>query len=270
MTTTDEAAAAGRRTRPFADRVALITGGTSGLGLATAKHLADLGATVVVTHVVDPADRVRDVLADLRGRGGTADEVHVDVRDVDSIREGVESVVDRHGGVDILVNSAGTNVQQLAMDVDEQTWDLILDVNLKGTFFMCQAVARVMSANKPTGRGGHAIVNIASQMGLVGFHHRAAYCSSKAGVVNLTRVLAVEWAAARIRVNAVAPTFIKTPLAAPMFDDDDFRQEVLSRSPLATIGEPEDVVQGIAYLSGDGARLVTGHTLVIDGGWTAW
>lgn len=256
--------------RPLDGRVALVTGGTSGLGLATAQHLADLGATIAVTHVVDPEDRVAEVIRDLESRSGRAFAVGMDVTDVQAIREGVQGVASELGRIDILVNSAGTNVQQLAKDVDERTWDLIMDVNLKGTFFVSQAVAEVMTRTEPAGRGGHAIVNIASQMGLVGYFRRAAYCASKAGVVNLTRVLAIEWAEVRIRVNAVAPTFIRTPLAAPMFEDPEFREEILTRSPMATIGEPEDVVGGVAYLAGDAARLVTGHTLTIDGGWTAW
>lgn len=257
-------------TTPLSGRVALVTGGTSGLGLATAQHLADLGATVAVTHVVDPEDRVAEVVADLAARSGRAHAVKMDVTDVQAIRDGVADVAATLERVDILVNSAGTNVQQLAKDVDERSWDLVMDVNLKGTFFVSQAVGEIMARTEPAGRGGHAIVNIASQMGLVGYFRRAAYCASKAGVINLTRVLAIEWAESRIRVNAVAPTFIRTPLAAPMFEDAEFRDEILTRSPMATIGEPEDVVGGIAYLASDSARLVTGHTLAIDGGWTAW
>ena len=262
---------AGDATGSLSGRVALVTGGSSGIGLAAAQRLSDLGANVVVTHHhPDRTAAVDAVVADLESRAGGGDAVHLEVRDIAGIRPAVDGVAEKHGRLDILVNSAGTNVQQLAADVDEATWDLILDVNLKGTFFVCQAAHRVMAGIEPVGPAGHSIVNIASQMGLVGYARRAAYCASKAGVVNLTRVLAIEWAEAQVRVNAIAPTFIRTPLSAPMLDEGAFRDEVVSRSPMGKIGDPEDVAGGVAYLTSDAARLVTGHTLAIDGGWTAW
>jgi 2-deoxy-D-gluconate 3-dehydrogenase len=119
----------------------------------------------------------------------------------------------------------------------------------------------------PQGEG--KIVNIASQMGVVGYSHRAAYCSAKAGVVNLTRVLAFEWAKHRINVNAVAPTFVETPLTRPMFEVRGFREDVLGRIPLGRLGKPEDIVGSVVYLSSAAADMVTGHTLLVDGGWTA-
>ena len=140
----------------------------------------------------------------------------------------------------------------------------MLDVNLKGVFFCSQAVARGMIRRK-SGK----IVNIASQNGVIGYYDRAAYCSSKAGVVNLTRVLAIEWAEQNINVNAVGPTFVRTPLTEKLFQDESFSSEVLRRIPLGRLGKPEDVAGAVVFLSSPAADLITGHTLLVDGGWTA-
>jgi NAD(P)-dependent dehydrogenase (short-subunit alcohol dehydrogenase family) len=138
-------------------------------------------------------------------------------------------------------------------------------VNLKGVFFTAQAVA----TKSMIPRGGGKIVNMASQMGVVGFTYRAAYCSAKAGVVNLTRVLACEWAKHAINVNAIGPTFVDTPLTRPMFEDKSFYNDVLGRIPLGRLGQPEDIVGAAVFLSSPASDLVTGHTLLVDGGWTA-
>jgi 2-deoxy-D-gluconate 3-dehydrogenase len=148
--------------------------------------------------------------------------------------------------------------------VTEADWDLVQDVNLKGLFFLSQRVARRMKAD-----GGGRIINVASINGVVGYNRRAAYCSSKAGVVNLTRVLALEWANLGINVNAIGPTFILTPLTQSTFDDPEQLQDLLGRIPLGRVGQPEDVVGAVVFLASPAAALVTGHTLMVDGGWTA-
>jgi 2-deoxy-D-gluconate 3-dehydrogenase len=273
-----EASCLGTRRGPEAfsltGRVALVTGGAKGIGACVARVLADWGARVVLG--VRPgqasSEAVNAVVTELTEVAGGSDAfaVELDVRSAQDAGRAVEEILRRCGEIHILVNNAGVNVQQLALDVDEATWDLIIDTNLKGLFFTSQAVARAMVTQPAPDDMRYSIVNVASQMGLVGFARRAAYCASKAGVVNLTRVLAIEWAHAGIRVNAVAPTFVHTPLADAMLANESFRSEVLSRSPMARVGEPIDVANGVAYLCSSASRLVTGHTLVIDGGWTAW
>lgn len=249
-------------------RRALVTGGGRGLGAAICRELVLRGADVVFTARPGGVgtQRVDGFVQELRALGTSVSAIDLDVRSVEDIDAAVDVAFERLGGIDILVNNAGTNVQQWALEVDEATWDEIVDANLKGLFFVSQAVARRVE----TIDAECAIVNIASQMGLVGWNRRAAYCASKGGVVNLTRALAVEWAQYGIRVNGVAPTFVHTPLADKMLEDEALHREVISRMPLGRIGEPEDVANAVVYLAGSASAMVTGHTLVVDGGWTAW
>lgn len=237
---------------------ALVTGAGRGIGKAIAEALAAQGARVAVGELPDRLDAAREVARALRGTA-----VGLDVRDVASIRAAVERVRSELGGLDLLVNNAGVNMPQPALEVTEDAWDAVVDTNLKGLFFASQAAAGVMRE-----RGGR-IVNIASIMGTIGYHHRAAYCSSKGGVVNLTRQLAFEWAPYRILVNAVAPTFIETELTATTLADPTLRTDILARIPLGRFGTTDDVAGAVVFLASDEARMITGHTLLIDGGWTA-
>lgn len=257
----------------LAGRCALVTAGVTGIGLEIAETLVASGARVAVTYRPNSRsqDAVPEALAAVKAAGGSdAIPVPIDLRSVERVRHAIAEAAEALGRLDILVNSAGTNVQQFALDVDEETWDDILESNLKGLFFASQATARQMLTQERLDDEPYAIVNIASQMGLVGFYRRAAYCASKAGVVNLTRVLAVEWAQHAIRVNAVAPGFIDTPLARPILAEPEFMDEVIRRTPNGQIGRPQDVATGVLYLCSPASRHVTGHTLSIDGGWTAW
>jgi NAD(P)-dependent dehydrogenase (short-subunit alcohol dehydrogenase family) len=240
-------------------KVALVTGASRGLGFGIAEALKGAGATVVGT------SRDRKAASRVAGQMGSVPVV-MDVTDVASVRAGVDLVASEYERLDILVNNAGLNVPQGVFDVDEENWDAVLDTNLKGAFFVAQAAARCMVAG---GEGGR-IVNVASQAGVVGIEERSAYGASKAGVLLLTKVLAIELAPHGITANSVAPTFVSTELTRATLEDPDWRERILSRIPLGRVGEVEDVAAAALYLASPAAAMVTGHTLLVDGGWTAW
>ena len=245
-------------------KVAVVTGAGSGIGRATAQAVAEAGADCVVSELPEKMEDLEEVCAAIRQVGRRALPLPLRLPDLSSIDAFVAAAMEDMGRLDILVNNAGINVPRDALEVSEEDWDRVLDVNLKGLFFMSQRVAREM-----VGTRGGRIVNVASQNGVVGYYKRAAYCASKAGVVNLTRVLAIEWARHAINVNAVGPTFVLTPLTQSTFDDPVLRQDLLERIPLGRVGQPEDVVGAVVFLCSAAAELITGHTLLVDGGWTA-
>ncbi len=231
-------------------RRALVTGASGGIGRATVRALADAGMRVVATGRTD---------ATVAGAEGY--EV-LDVADPASITGAVERARARLGGLDLVVNNAGITRRTPSIDVRLEDWEDVQDVNLRGTFLCCQAAARSMLA-----AGGGAIVNVSSQLAIAPPGGRASYVSSKAGVIGLTRTLAVEWAPT-IRVNVVAPGVTKTKMIDAIERDPDLREEFLRRIPLQRFAEPEEIASGILYLASDLASYVTGHVLVIDGGYT--
>jgi NAD(P)-dependent dehydrogenase (short-subunit alcohol dehydrogenase family) len=240
-------------------KVALVTGASRGLGAGIADALKEAGATVVGTsREQGSAEQVAERLDSV--------PIAMDVSDVASVRAGVDHVASELGRLDILVNNAGLNIPQGIFDVDEASWDAVVDTNLKGTFFATQAAARHMADRSEGGR----IINVASQAGVVGIEERSAYGASKGGTVLLTKVLAIELAQHGINVNAVAPTFIATELTRGTFENPAWRERILSRIPLGRVGEVEDVAAATVYLASPAAAMVTGHTLLVDGGWTAW
>ncbi len=246
-------------------KVAIVTGTGTGLGQAAALALAGAGAKIILTELPGRTDAAEATAKMARDDYGAETLVlPLDVQRHDQIDELVGGALAHFGQIDILVNNAGVNIPKLAVDVTEEDWDRVMDINLKGLFFTTQAVGKEMIA-----RGSGKIINIASQMGVVGYWKRAAYCSSKAGVVNLTRVLAFEWAQHGVRVNAVGPTFVETPLTRPMFEDQAFREDVMGRIPLGRLATPQDIAGAIVYLASPASDMVTGQTLLVDGGWTA-
>jgi len=246
-------------------KVAFVTGTGSGIGRAISIGLAQSGADVAVTELPDKLDAARETVREIEKLGRRGFAVPLDVSKLPMISESIDATLKHFGKIDILINNAGINIPRLAVDVTEAEWDKIMAIDLKGVFFTTQAAAK--KAFIP--QGGGKVVNIASQMGVVGYTYRSAYCSAKAGVVNLTRVLAFEWAKLKINVNTIAPTFLDTPLTRPMFENKEFYNDVMSRIPVGRLATPEDIVGGAVYLSSPAADMVTGHTLLIDGGWTA-
>jgi NAD(P)-dependent dehydrogenase (short-subunit alcohol dehydrogenase family) len=238
---------------------ALVTGAGRGLGEGISRALAAAGARV--TLVSRTARELEQVAETIAATGGSATVAPCDLTDPAALGR----LVERVGAVDVLVNNAGTNVPQPFVDVDVETFERILGINVRAAFFASQAVARRMIAR---GTGG-AIVNVTSQMGHVGAVNRSAYCLSKHAVEGLTKALAVELAPDGIRVNAVAPTYVETSMTRPFLADAAFRSDVVSRIPLGRVGRVEEIAAGVVFLSSPAASLITGTSLVIDGGYTA-
>jgi len=246
-------------------RIALVTGSGSGMGRAFSIALAHAGADVVIADLPGKEADTEATAAEVRAAGRRALTLPLDVTQVSSIAAMVDRTLREWGQIDILVNNAGMNIRKPAVEVQEEDWDRVLDTDLKGVFFCAQAVGRHMIER---GQGGK-IINVASQIGLVAYYSRAAYCAAKAGVINLTRALALEWAPHRINVNAIAPTFVRTALVEKLLQDPAVKQDVVARIPLGRVAEPEDIVGSVVFLAGPASDFVTGHTLVVDGGWTA-
>jgi 2-deoxy-D-gluconate 3-dehydrogenase len=244
--------------------LALVTGAGTGLGRAFALALAANGADVALTELPGKESAADEVAGLIRATGRRAYTSVLDVTEVAQIESTVKAVEADFGPIDVLVNNAGINIPQPCLEVTEEAWDKVLDINLKGVFFTAQRVGRRMAQRR---RG--KIINIASQNGMVGYFKRAAYCASKGGVINLTRLLAIELAPYNIQVNAVAPTFVMTPMTEKMFSEEEFRTDVLNRIPLGRIAIPEEVAGAVVFLASPAADMITGHTMLVDGGWTA-
>jgi NAD(P)-dependent dehydrogenase (short-subunit alcohol dehydrogenase family) len=241
-------------------KTALVTGAGRGIGRGVALALAGAGAEVML--VSRTPSELDEVALKIASEGGKARPLPLDVTRTDVVRAAIAGF-DR---LDILVNNAGLNRPQPFLEVDEQTLDLLLDLNVRAAFVVAQAAARVM-----VGQGGGVIINVSSQMGHVGSERdRTVYVMTKHALEGLTKAMAVELAGKGVRVVSIAPTFVETPLSKPFLDDPDTRKWILGRIPLGRVGTVEEVAAAVVFLASPAAALVTGSSLLVDGGWTAW
>jgi len=243
-------------------KVAIVTGAGRGMGYHMAVALARYGADVTLCSRT--VSELEALGREIEKIGRRALIQRVDVTKISEIQDMVEATVKTFGHIDILVNNAGLNIPQWAEEVTEEAWDRVFDINLKGAFFCAQAVGKVMIRQK---KG--KIINISSQSGSVGLIMRSAYCASKGGLNLLTKVLALEWGKHNILVNAIAPTFLETPMTKPMLEKKEFHDYVMGNIVLGRLAKVEDVTGAVIYLASEASNMVTGHVLLIDGGWTA-
>jgi 2-deoxy-D-gluconate 3-dehydrogenase len=243
------------------NKVALITGAAGGLGEAIAKTFCAADAQVFLHARV--REKLKSLSENLKAEGANTSYKALDITVSGAPQKLVDAVVHEMGRIDVVVNSAGINRPEKPQDVTEKNWDDVLDINLKAMFFVSQAAGKEMIK-----RGGGKIINISSQAGMVALPLRAAYCSSKGGVNQLTRTLALEWAQHNILVNAVAPTFVLTALSEEMFKNDAFKKYVFDSIPLGRLAKPEEIAYATLFLASDLANMITGHILTVDGGWT--
>lgn len=244
------------------NKVAVVTGAGRGLGRGLAISLSQAGASLSVTGRT-MAD-LESLAREIRASGAVCEAFGMDARSVPSIQACFASILARFGKVDILVNNAGMGNPIPAENIEESDWDWMMDLNLKGTFFCCREAGRAMLA-----RGSGRIVNISSQASVVAIPGETVYCASKGGVNMLTKTLAAEWSGRGVTVNAVGPTFIRTPGTAERLDDPAFAADVLSRIPRGRVATMDDVAGAVIYLASDASDMVTGSLLLVDGGWTA-
>ncbi|MBI4963647.1 MAG: glucose 1-dehydrogenase [Desulfomonile tiedjei] len=244
-------------------RVALVTGASKGLGKAMALALAGAGADVAL--YARNKEELQAVKESVQSLGRRAEIFCVDVLDHLSVDENVKSTLGAFGYVDILVNNAGVNVRKPVLELSPEEWDTVLNTNLKGYFLMARAVVPAMLS-----RGSGKVINMASILGAVALPSQLAYASSKGGVIQMTKVMALEWAKQGVQVNAIGPTYFETPLVAQLRNDPERFGFIVDRTPMGRWGQPEELAGLVIFLASRASDFITGQTIFIDGGWTIW
>lgn len=244
-------------------KIAVVAGASRGIGRTLALGLANAGADLVVVSRTE--SDLESLAEEIRGMGRKALVQKADLTRLEDIHVAAGAAVNKFGRVDILVNNAGINIDKSALETTEKDWDMAMAVNLKSYFFASQIFGRIMIERR---KG--KIINVNSTFGLVGFENRSTYCSTKGGITQLTKVLAIEWAPYNVNVNGIAPTATRTSINEALFASEGWRRNVLSRLPMKRFLEPKDLVGAVVYLASDASDMVTGVTLPVDGGWTAW
>ena len=253
----------GTRLFDLTGRVAAVTGAGRGLGRVMALALAAAGADLLLASRTAPElERLAD---EVRALGRRALPFPADVTDANDCEAMAAAAVERLGGLDVLVNNAGTNVRKPALDLTPDEFEFVVATNLTGYFTCARAAGRRFTA-----QGSGKVINVSSIMGSVALPNQAAYASSKGGVDQLTKVLALEWAAAGVQVNGIAPTYFETELTRPLYDDPERRAFITERTPAGRWGQPHELAGAVIFLASAASDFVTGQTLLVDGGWTAW
>jgi NAD(P)-dependent dehydrogenase (short-subunit alcohol dehydrogenase family) len=245
------------------DKVAMVTGSTRGLGEVAALALAKAGADIAVCGRSAP-DLAR-VTAEIDKQGQNAKGFHIDVTDSRKVAEAVEQILDTFGHIDILVNNAGVNYRVPVLEYPEEEWDRVINTNLKGYFLVARAVVPQMIDN-----GYGKVINMSSILGTVGLPHQVAYASSKGGVDQMTKVMALEWAKQGVRVNAIGPTYFETELVTQIREDEQRFNFINERTPMGRWGYLPELEGTIIFLASTASDFITGQTIYVDGGWTSW
>jgi NAD(P)-dependent dehydrogenase (short-subunit alcohol dehydrogenase family) len=254
----------GVSTLPLPGKVAIVTGGRRGIGKSIALALAEAGADIVVCDRVIEDGELKAVAEEVQQLGRRSLAVQADITQKADVARLAQRVMDEFGVIDILVNNAAMNVRAPLLELREDGWDRVIDTDLKGYYLCCQAVGKRMVDQK---RGN--IINIASTAAIKAAPEMGAYCIAKAGVVMITKVLALELAKYSIRVNAIAPYMVKTKFSEPLWSDPETLKQLESEIPLGRLAEPKDIIGSALFLASDASSYVTGHTIIVDGGLNA-